>query len=125
VTTPNTTIADQILTNGTDDWVSAAEIYGLVVEYSTLTTPCDRRDLALGAVARLILTGYVEPGETPKGGHGFVPWLCSAEEAVARIVREWSARTDDDLMPGETVWLRNTPAGHAIGEAVLAREAAE
>lgn len=120
-TSPDPTLAGQVLANGTDDWVSAAEVYGIAVEFTALTAPEDRRDLALGAIARLVLAGLVVPGDVTDAGH--VPWTCSPEEAVVRIVRDWSAREDPMVMPGEIVWLANTPAGDDLGEAVLARTA--
>jgi hypothetical protein len=51
------------------------------------------------------------------------PWDCSAAQAIERIAEEWIASGDVPLTPGAIVWLDLTPAGKAIGERVLAREA--
>jgi hypothetical protein len=52
-----------------------------------------------------------------------VPWVGTPGEVLQRIVREWTARDDPYVMPGELFWVDTTPTGQALGEAVLAREA--
>lgn len=74
----------------------------------------------MGLIARLIIAGLIVPGEYDGTGH--VAWGCSAAESIARIVEEWSARTDPFVMPGEIVWLDASAEGQRLGEAVLLRE---
>lgn len=107
------TLAEVILARAADDWVSAAEVIDLV-RLSGAAEPSDLRDLATGPVSRLILDGLVVAGDVDAAGH--VPWPGSASDAIVRIVKEWSARTDPFVMPGEVFWLDTTAAGQSLGE---------
>ena len=52
----------------------------------------------------------------------FVGSGIGAAAAVERIAADWLSRDDPLVMPGEIVWLNNTPRGTEVGEAALARE---
>ena len=114
------TLAEDVLARASEDWVTAAEVID-IARRSGLVNAEDLRDLALGLVARLVMTDLVVPGEYDGSNHR--AWDGSAADAVARIAEDWSVRTDPFVMPGEIVWLDTTPRGQQIGEAVLAREA--
>lgn len=114
------TLAEDFLARCVEDWVSPAEAFD-VAQGSGASDPVDLRDLALGLVARLLEAGLVVPGEVVGGVHR--PWTSSPAESVSRIVREWAAREDPLVWFGEIAWFDVTPAGQAIGEQVLAREA--
>jgi len=82
-------LADEILALVSDDWVMAAEVIG-VARDSGATDPIDLRDLSVGLVSRLIVEGFVEPGDF-SSGH-FRPWVTSPGESIARIVADWTSR---------------------------------
>jgi hypothetical protein len=121
VTTPESarTLAEDLLARACDDWVTAAEVIDFA-RRSGLEDPEALRDLSVGLIARLMVTGLIIPGEYDGSGHR--PWECSTAQAIARIAEDWSARTDPFVMPGEIVWLDTTPKGQRLGEAVLRRE---
>lgn len=121
MTTPQAmrTLSEDVLARATQDWVTAAEVIDLA-RRSGLRSAEDLRDLALGLIARLVMTDLVVPGEYDGSTHR--AWDCSRAEAIARIAEDWSARSDPFVMPGEIVWLDTTPRGHQIGKAVFRRE---
>jgi len=96
------TLTEDLLARASDDWLTAAEVID-VARRSGLQNPDDLRDLSVGLITRLIVTGFLIPGEYDGVGHR--PWDCSAGEAVARIAEDWAARKDPFVMPGEIVWL--------------------
>ena len=114
------TLLEDLVANGVDDWVYEALVYGNIAR-RVVAAPTERRAVALGLITEALLTGFMEAGETP-AGEGFVPWPVEPIDAVTRICREWTARDDPGVGPGEIVWLRNTPKGDALGNAVLERE---
>jgi hypothetical protein len=69
----------------------------------------------VGHQDRLILLG--------DDGLGHRPWNCSTAEATERLIREWLTEWGEkSAAPGSMMWLDNTPAGDAVGCAVLACE---
>lgn len=113
------TLAEDLLARAADDWVSAAEVIDLT-RASGIQDGDELRDLAVGLIARLVVTGMVVPGDVTDSGHS--PWQCSNGDGLARIAEEWAARPDPFVMPGEIVWLDTTELGQRAGEAVSARE---
>lgn len=110
-------LAEDLLSRAAMDWVSAPEVVD-VARRAGVTTADDARDLAVGLIARLILSGLVVAGETTASG--FTAWPSSPEASVARIAISWSERSDPYVMPGELFWLAATAEGQRIGEEVLA-----
>lgn len=115
------TLVEDVLANGVDDWVDEALVFGNIAR-RVAEDAFDRRAVAIGLIVSVLLAGQMEAGETPTG-EGFRPWDATPEEAALRVASEWMARSDVNVYPGEIVWLRNTPVGDAIGQAVLDREA--
>ncbi|GAA2872907.1 hypothetical protein [Paenarthrobacter ilicis] len=114
------TLSEDILARAVDDWVTPSEVIA-VCHRRDLGSQDDVRDLALGLIARLIATGLLVPGDIREKGH--LPWECTPGEAIVRIIGEWSAFPDTEMLrSGDIVWLDATPEGERIGEAVLLRE---
>jgi hypothetical protein len=114
-------LAGDVLANGVDDWVYAGWVHQ-IVRRSGVTDPAQLRELAVGLIAELIVSGLVVPGDYDGDTHQ--PWECSAGEAIGRIAEEWLAWGDAAPTPGAIVWLALSPAGAALGAAVLQRESA-
>lgn len=112
------TLLEDLLASGVDDWVYAAEVYGIAAR-SGLTGE-NLRMLAVGLIAEALAEGLVVPGEYDGDGHR--PWDCTTGEAIVRIAQEWRPWGGEPPTPGAIVWLDLTAAGRAIGEAVLERE---
>jgi hypothetical protein len=118
MTAPRSLVED-LVARGVDDWVYAAEILD-IASRCELDALDDRRAVAIGLVAEVLIGGLMEAGTVSKDG--FTAWACSPADAVARVAREWLSRAHPLVMPGEIVWLNTTPRGRELGEAVLRRE---
>ncbi len=119
---PKPTMIEDLVSSGVLDWVSAGEVYGVAAS-SGVEDPNERRHLAIGLIADVLLRGFMVAGDTPPGG--FVPWASPPTEQLSRIASEWLAKPDAELWIGEICWLRNTELGDALGRMVLARGAEE
>ena len=108
---------EEVLVRGLADYVSAAEVIDLGRE--TRDEPAgDSLRSAVGVVSRLIDNNLVVAGDL---WDDFMPWDCSADEAIGRIAHEWTAKADPFVLPGEIFWLELTSAGEEIARAALAR----
>lgn len=103
-----------------DDWVSTAEVYE-VAQRNGAAEPELARATGIELVAEVIGRGLMVAGFIEATGHW--PWDCAPADAIRRVMREWSALPNPRPRPGDVCWLDNTPAGRALGESVLAREA--
>ena len=110
-------LIEDLVSRGVDDWVADAELIDIAGRI--VTTPVDRRTVAIGLVAEALLRGLVEAGDVSRGG--FAAWGCSAADALERIAKEWLAADDPLVTHGEIAWLSNTASGDALGNHVLAR----
>jgi len=114
------TLSEDVLARAAEDWVTPSDITD-VCRRRGLKDQDDVRDLALGLITRMIAAGLLVPGDIRERGHQ--PWDCTPGEAIVRIVGEWAAFPDTEMLrPGDIVWLDATPEGARIGEAVLLRE---
>ncbi|MGQ0467406.1 MAG: hypothetical protein ACT4QG_19080 [Sporichthyaceae bacterium] len=112
---------EDLVARAVDDWVSAAEVYE-IAQRNGASTPSAARTRAIALVADALRDGLMVAGFIEATGHW--PWDCSPTVAIERVTAEWLALASPRPRPGEICWLDNTPAGRALGEAVLAREAA-
>jgi len=111
-------LIEDLAARGVDDWADL----GIAVDIARRVAPSAgeaRTTLAIGIVAVAIAQGLVCAGSVSDGT--FEPWTLSAEDAITRIVREWSELATDPR-PGDVAWLCNTTDGDLIGAAVLERE---
>jgi hypothetical protein len=112
------TPAEDLLARTAEDWVHPTEVMDIFRRWG-VEDPELQRLAAIGLVAALVGDGLVVVGDV---ANGHIPWDCSPGEAVLRVAREWTARAEPQVMPGELFWLDCAPAGQALGEAVWARE---
>lgn len=120
-------IAD-LLVSGTDDWLDMADVVSAVIdiEHLTVQQPELLRQRALEVVERLLAAGFVEAGETPRGGPGFVAWELSTPETMSRITDLWDHLRGDlggaAQLPdvSEICYLRNTAVGEELGNLLQA-----
>ena len=121
------TVIAHLLVTGTDDWLDMSDVISTIIEIERLTDqqPELLRERALDAIQRLLAAGFMEAGETPHGGPGFVPWQLGVSETMSRIVYLWDHLRDRlggrALLPeiSEICYLRNTELGNEIGELFL------
>lgn len=114
------TLAEEILARAVDDWVSDAEVIGLVRRFGVVK-PEDCRDIAIGLISRLVIQGMVVAGDIVDGRHH--PWNMQKGDTVVCLTWEWLGRSDPFVMPGEILWLDATRSGQAAGEEIWRREA--
>jgi len=111
---------EDLLVGGLDDWADAGWVYGST-RLAGITDQSNRRALAIGLVAEVIVQGLMIPGDVDDTGHH--PWPHSTGDAIERIAREWLNDWPDEVpAPGAIVWLANTPAGDELAREVLSRE---
>lgn len=116
----NRTPREDVLVGGLDDWADAGWVYGST-RLAGITDSEQRRVLAIGLIAELLVEGLMVPGDVDDGGHH--PWPHSTGDAIERIAREWLTEWPDKIpTPGAIVWLANTSGGDEIARRVLARE---
>lgn len=112
-------LVEDVVARGVDDWVSDAELLDIAAGAGA-HEPLDRRAIAIGLLAEVLIGELMGAGTLTE--EGFAAWSCSAAEAVTTVTSDWLSRSDPLVMPGEIVWLCNTPRGESLGEEVLARE---
>jgi hypothetical protein len=114
------TLVEDVLANGVDDLVYEALVWTVAGRTGALE-PAARRDLSIGLLAELLVSGLMVAGEYDGTDHR--PWDLSTGDAIVRIAEDWLQWGESVPTPGSVVWLALTPAGRVLGEAVLAREA--
>ena len=112
---------EDVLVGGLNDWAYAGWVYGST-RLAGISDSEQRRVLAIGLIAELLVEGLMIPGDVDDQGHH--PWPHPTGEAIERITREWLTEWPREVpAPGAIVWLANTEAGSALARRVLAREA--
>jgi len=107
--------AAKILLRGQDDWVSLAEARFLV-SLAEPGPPDAVREATLRAITLLVDHDLARLGElNPR----FEPWPLSKSEGLERVRRDWWD-PERDLVPGNVVWIDNTPAGDDIARSLEA-----
>lgn len=112
-------VLEELVVSGSDDWVMALEVVGLVRSEMGLDDPAAVRRAVIDVVTAAVLKGWVEVGETPRG-LGFQSWKLPLPEALARIEMRWDALSEPFPSLGEVFWLANTPKGAREAERILA-----
>lgn len=103
-------LADRILSDASDDWLSLAWIFGCVHQYGVALQDSVAKVIARGVIASLLLDGYIVIGEL--GDDGVIPWETSTAGAIDRLLAE-VARTDIDESAEHETWIDLTPKGVA------------
>ncbi len=98
------------LIEGLDDWIGLWRFARLVRDERPGGTADEIRECAMLMVRELVVGGYVRPGRLTEDQPGFSEWDEDAEEAVARIDREWHALGRDPNIP-DICWFSNTELG--------------
>jgi hypothetical protein len=111
-------LKEQVLVRGLDDWVYAADVYGIAAG-SGLAEPSAIRELSLGLTSEILVEGLMVAGEVDGTGHR--PWEMSTGDAIVRITEDWLEWTEQ-LTPGAVVWLDLTETGRALAKDALRRQ---
>ena len=116
------TLIEDLLANGVDDWVYASWVQGVAMRPG-LTDGDLIRQLSLGLIAEVLVGGLMVAGDVVDGSHH--AWDMTPADSLRRVAEEWIALGQDQLYPGQIVWLCNTAEGSKRGQAVLDRETGE
>lgn len=100
------------LYQGLDDWVSLPEVEWSVIRFGAPRDERDVRNLAVDQIKFLIASELMQPGYTPRGGPGFVPWHLPVDLALARVT-EAAAKIERPSLFSDVCYLDLTPAGEA------------
>lgn len=112
---------EDVLARAAEDSVTPGDVFYLVRDGVGLVEPDEIRDMSIGLVGRLILTGLVVPCDMTNDG--VQAWSGTAGDAIARITTKWLSFDDPgSVMPGDIFWLDATEDGIRRGEAVWRRE---
>jgi hypothetical protein len=119
---------DDLLMCGCEDLSSAAWVASRVREVGGVKSSDEIRELSFKLIEYLVSNGLVELGYNDCAGPrdpdftgeriGFHKWNLANEDSLNRMKREWLALGRNPDM-WDICWLRNTPAGNAIGEELL------
>lgn len=110
---------NELVTEGTIDWVSSHEVAGVAAETGGAITDPDNRALSLRLITEVVRRGLMELGDLDPVKRGFRKWNLSIEEALARVEREWPTGGPDPRS-SEVCWLNNTAEGERRGKGLLA-----
>ncbi|SDJ37906.1 hypothetical protein SAMN05444157_3082 [Frankineae bacterium MT45] len=111
-------IADAVLVEAIDDWVPLRAIDGLVQRTHPRLESGERRAEVIDALRVLVGLDLVEIGEV--SGASFNCWNGPRSSWLERIEQKYGSGAIDTW--GFGIWVSNTPAGDASGEALLARQ---
>lgn len=110
---------EDLVANAAEDWVYAGEVLHIAHQHGVVELDL-RRDAAIGLIAASMRRGLLVPGR-PVGGK-FVPWGTSLADSLWKIVKEWGARDNPLVGPGEIVWLAATSQGEQMAREIWDRE---
>jgi hypothetical protein len=102
---------NEILLLGLDDWIQASEIASVTRTVGGAATHDEVRQLSLEIIRKVIKDGLMAVGDVTE--KGFHVWELSADDALERIEREWTALGRNPSL-GEICWLSNTEEGDRL-----------
>jgi len=102
-------IRQELLVEGQDDYVGLWEVAWILRRSEPSYTDDEIREVALESLRPLLCEGLMEPGALQDNG-GFQAWMCTPEEALAKIDKEWRGLGKDPNI-GQVCWFRNTDSG--------------
>ena len=121
-TDPLSTIVEEILVHGADDWVHMPEVHAIVRETVPEADAATLREQAIAAICHVVRLGLMEVGTVTTAGFvGSTETLASFE---SRLRAEWSA-SPPPFVPGEICWLRLTERGARLADQALERRGSE
>ena len=98
----------RLLLQASDDWLSYAEIRGLIAESYATQVAEHRNVVFLSIIRELLVMGVLVAGDVFED-KGFIPWDCSTEKQAQRIEDTSAGR--DEFAPGDICWFNLTPLG--------------
>ena len=110
--TPSSSLLNELVLSGLDDWVHDAEVCGNIAR-RVAESPDDRRIVAIGIVTAALTSNLVDAGQIDSEGN-FQPWEMSPTAAASKIAIDWLSLPSPDCAPGELFWLQNTAHGDSL-----------
>jgi hypothetical protein len=107
------TLRGDILAVGADDFVSMADVQGLIDDGGLADSAAERQRLVVDTVRSLLEDGLVEVGVIPSPSKpGFKTWPGTVDEVMMRFTDRFVGHYDDRHQWAYTIWLNLTPEGH-------------
>jgi hypothetical protein len=111
-------IAAEVLQRGLDDWVSLAEVAGVVRSHSVSPDTADVMLPTIGVIEELLNKGLVKVGDLVGSGNQirFQPWEVSVRAAVDEIEKRWLEYGGPLGRDGanDVCWISNTQEGDEL-----------
>jgi hypothetical protein len=118
------TLRDDILASGRDDWVSMADVQGRISRRGLAESALERQQLILQTVRSLLEDGLVEVGDIPAPSDpGFLVWPGTIDEVTKRLYERVVDRYDDPDSWEYSTWLNLTPEGEVASAEVIRKRA--
>lgn len=100
----------EVLRRATDDWMSPADIAGILAEGGVEDTQ-EVTKLGIDILAGLLVRGDLEAGAVTD--NGFEASAEPIEDLIETVATTWMALSNRRLSPGQIVWLNLTESGSA------------
>jgi hypothetical protein len=114
-------LVDELLGRGLDDWVSLAEVVGLVRQAVPQVNEEDLQENCVALIRDVVDAGLMTLGEVSDGG--FFEWQEPLDEAIGRIREAWDTKPETEWW--FACWLANTPAGDSRARSLNSRDPGE
>ena len=126
MTEPESTAEDAlrvgILRSGHNDFVSMADVQGLISRRRLADSVAERQRLVVDTVRSLLVDGLVEVGDIPgRGDPGFNPWAGDVDEVMTRFTDLFVGHYDDRLEWEYTIWLNLTDKGQQASNDIVGK----
>ena len=119
--TPQDLLRGDILAYGLDDWVSLADVRGVLDDRGVTRVPAERQQLVLSVIRSLLVEGLIEVGDIPgRDDAGFLAWPGAVDVVMQRLADRIIGQWDDPDSWEYATWLNLTPAGEAAARTVPA-----
>ena len=102
------TCLDELLKDGLDDWVQAADVATIAQSIGGARTPEEIKDLSLRVIQEALERDLMTVGDVTSAG--FRPWNVPLAEALERVEHAWGIQGKGPNL-GEVCWLENTKRG--------------
>jgi hypothetical protein len=118
VSSSQNALRDEILRVGVDDFVSMADLKGIIDNDGLADSPAEVQRLVVDTVRSLLVDGLVEVGGLPSPSRpGFDTWPGTLDEVMTRFTDRFVANYDDRYEWAYKVWLNLTPKGREVSAA--------
>jgi hypothetical protein len=108
-------LRQDILAVGVDDFVSMADVKGIIDNDGLADSPTEVQRLVVDTVRSLLLDGLVEVGGLPSpSSPGFDTWPGTVDEVMTRLTDRFISHYEDRHEWAYKIWLNLTAKGRQV-----------